>query len=257
MKAIGVFDSGMGGLTVWRELRRLMPEESLLYYADGAHCPFGNKPPEEVRGYVVAGVEALMEQGVKMVVLACNAATATAVDYLRATYDIPFVGMEPAVKPAAQRTQSGVIGILATKATLESDIFHRTVQKYASGIRTVASVGEGFVELVESGRIHGPEAHQAVSKALTPLLEAGADQIVLGCTHYPFLIDVIREVIGPRDVQVIDPSPAVAKRTLQVLTEKGLAADKGSVPVYEFLTAADGAYLSRIRQKAAEIASGL
>ena len=195
---IGVFDSGLGGLTVWSELRRRLPRESLLYYGDGKNCPYGDKTREQVTEAVDFAVRRLVDRGVKLIVVACNAATAMAIDHLRAAYPIPFVGLEPAVKPAALSSRSGVIGILATAATLRGKLFRETSRRYEDRVRIIARVGEGFVELVERNRERTEEAYRRVERLLMPMIEAGADRIVLGCTHYPFLSEAMHRVIGDR-----------------------------------------------------------
>jgi len=193
---IGVLDSGVGGLSVLGELRAQLPGESLLYYGDGKNCPYGPKPVGEVIGYVAAGVQLLVERGIKMLVVACNAATATAIDFLRAKYDFPIVGMEPAVKPAVMGTKTGVVGVLATANTLQGELFRATSARYADRAKILSAVGEGFVELVEEDKEDSPEALEAVRAALIPLIEAGADHIVLGCTLYPFLRAAMEKVIA-------------------------------------------------------------
>ena len=235
---IGIYDSGLGGLTVWREVRRLLPEESLLYLGDGKNCPYGSRPREEVRALADVAV-------------ACNTATAAAIDFLRANYAaLPIVGMEPAVKPACQNTRSGVVGVLATERSLEGDLFHRTAARYGRDVTIIAEPGRGFVELVENDLEQTPEADRAVAAAMAGMLARGADQIVLGCTHYPFLIGAIRRAAAGRDVTIIDPAPAVARRTAQLLDARGLRAEAGHRPEYGFLTFADAAYGERLRRKA-------
>ena len=210
---IGIYDSGLGGLTVWREVRRLLPEESLLYLGDGKNCPYGSRPREEVRALADAAVARLVEEGCKLVVVACNTATAAAIDFLRANYAaLPIVGMEPAVKPACRNTRSGVVGVLATERSLEGDLFHRTAARYGRDVTIIAEPGRGFVELVENDLEQTPEADRAVAAAMAGMLARGADQIVLGCTHYPFLIGAIRRAAAGRGVTIIDPAPAVARR---------------------------------------------
>lgn len=254
-RPIAVFDSGFGGLSVWREIRRALPGESLVYFGDGKNCPYGPKPREEVIGYVDAAVRQLIdERGAKMLVVACNAATAAAIDFLRGRYPaLPIVGMEPAVKPAVLTTKTGVVGILATAGTLSGRLFNRTAAQYADRARILTAVGEGFVEIVEAGKEDSPEALAAVEKVLAPMLDAGADRIVLGCTHYPFLEGAMRRVIGARAVELIDPAPAVARRVRSLLDEHGLRAEKGAEAVCDFLTAADEEYLRRLEKKADEI----
>lgn len=248
-RGIGVFDSGLGGLTVWREIRRQLPEESLLYYGDGKNCPYGPRPTAEVCRFASQAVRFLIEKGAKLIVVACNAATAAAIDYLRATYSLPIVGMEPAVKPAVLTTERGVVGILATAAALEGPLFHRTAGQYADRATILTAVGEGFVELVERNAEQSPEALETVRRAVEPLLLGGADRIVLGCTHYPFLIGPLRQVIGERTVGIIDPAPAVARRVGSLLDSCGLRAPAGHVAEYDFYTASDDTYLQRLVEK--------
>lgn len=246
---IAVFDSGQGGLSVWSELYRGLPHESLLYYGDGKNCPYGNQSKEQVTEYVDYAVRRMLAAGVKMIVIACNTATAAAIDYLRATYPVPFVGLEPAVKPAALSSRSGVIGILATAGSLKGRLFQTTAHKYADKVRIIEQVGEGFVELVESNREQSPEAYETVARLLKPMLDAGADRIVLGCTHYPFLADTMRKVIGDRDVQLINPAPAIERRVASLLEQYALTADADHKPEYTFMTSADDVYLARLIAK--------
>lgn len=249
---IGVFDSGMGGLSVWRELRKALPEESVVYYGDGAHCPYGEKPAEEVAGYIDDAVRTLLGAGTKLIVLACNTATMIAVKRLRAAYPVPFVGMEPAIKPAAATTRSGIIGVLATRASLGSDWFGELSGKYATGVRIIPAVGEGFVEAVERGEEETPATRLLVREAVRPVVEAGADRIVLGCTHYPFLAEAIAAEAG-RNVEIIDPAPAIARRTASLLDRHALRAGKGHTPVYTFLSAAGAPYAERLRERASRL----
>lgn len=249
---IGVFDSGIGGLTVWSELYKKLPHESLIYYGDGKNCPYGNQTREQVIGHVDFAVRRLMQRGVKMIVLACNAATAMAIDYLRETYDVPFVGLEPAVKPAAAASKTGVIGILATAATLGGRLFRETSARYADRVKILPQVGEGFVELVEGDRENSPEAQERVALLMEPMIEAGADQIVLGCTHYPFLTETMRRVIAGRGVHLINPAAAVERRVEALLRELALEAPAEHVAEYEFCTSADEAYRQRLIAKSEE-----
>lgn len=250
-RPIGIYDSGLGGLTVWREIRRALPGESLAYLGDGANCPYGSRPREEVQALADAAVARLVELDCKMVVVACNTATAAAIGFLREKYaGMPIVGMEPAVKPACLATRSGVVGVLATERSLDGELFRRTAARYGSGIEVLTYPGTGFVELVEGSREDTPEAEAAVRAAVEPMLARGADQIVLGCTHYPFLIGAIRRAAAGRGVTIIDPAPAVARRTAQLLDARGLRAEAGHRPEYGFLTFADAAYGERLRRKA-------
>lgn len=248
---IGVYDSGLGGLTVWRELRRALPRESLVYLGDGKNCPYGSRPAEEIRTLADRAVATLLDAGCKLVVVACNTATAAAIDFLRTKYSsTPIVGMEPAVKPACLNTRSGVVGVLATARSLEGDLFRRTAARYAEGVEVVAAVGEGFVELVEQDREQTPEAEACVRRAMEEMLRRGADQVVLGCTHYPFLMPLFERIVAGRGVTVIDPSPAVARHVARLLDRCGLRAGEGHAPQYRFLTFGDQTYRRRLERKA-------
>ena len=248
---IGVYDSGLGGLTVWREVRRMLPSESLVYLGDGKNCPYGSRPREEVRRLADKAVASLVAQGCKMVVVACNTATAAAIDFLREKYaPMPIVGMEPAVKPACLNTRSGVVGVLATERSLDGELFRRTAAKYGSGVELITAPGRGFVELVESDRESTPEAEQAVRDAVAVMLEHGADQIVLGCTHYPFLTPVMERIVDGR-AAIVDPSPAVARRVGQLLDRYGLRASADNRPALTFRTFADELYRLRLERKVA------
>lgn len=228
---IGIFDSGVGGLSVFREIRKVLPDERYVYFSDNAHCPYGEKTREYIIDRARAITETLLSKGADVIVVACNTATAAAIADLRERYDVPFIGMEPAVKPAASCTKTGVVGVLATAGTLKADKYLTTRGKYAEEVRFVEHVGEGFVELVENGNTSGAEAEKVVGKSLIPLLEAGADTIVLGCTHYPFLTDIILKVASEhfpdQEISVIDPAPAVARHLLDIMTTEGLIRKDG------------------------------
>ena len=234
MASIGIFDYGSGGLSVYRELRKILPRERYLYFSDNAHCPYGEKSAAYIQDRARVITDILLGMGADIIVVACNTATAAAIATLREEYPaVPFIGMEPAVKPAALGTESGVIGVLATAGTLKGSKYLQTRGQYEDEVKIVEHVGRGFVELVEGGVLDGPEAEATVRASLQPLLDAGADRIVLGCTHYPFLQPVIERLCGP-GVQVIDPAPAVARQTLHVLQEKGIPVGKGpfSIDLY-------------------------
>ena len=222
---IGIFDSGSGGLSVLREILRLLPKEDFIYYADNANCPYGEKTPVFIQNRSKTITEYLLSRGAQIIVVACNTATAAAITTLRNEYSVRFIGMEPAVKPAALSSKTGVIGVLATAGTLKGSKYLTTKGIYEDDVKIVEHVGQGFVELVENGILDGPLAEETVRKSLQPLLDAGADRIVLGCTHYPFLRAVIQRVAGP-DVQIIDPAPAVARHLIEVMKEEGLLTDK-------------------------------
>jgi glutamate racemase len=216
---IGVFDSGLGGLSVVREVRRRLHAEDVLYIADSAHCPYGGKPLAEIRKRSVAVARALIDRGAKLIVVACNTASGAAIDHLRDTFDLPIVGLEPAVKPAAASTAVGRIAVLATPATLRTERFHRLVDNHGAGVDVVKIPCPGFVELVEAGEVEGPRAVATVADALTPAIDAGVDRVVLGCTHYPFLRAVVTQVLG-NGVQVLDSGEAVARQVERVLAER-------------------------------------
>ena len=228
---IGIFDSGVGGLSVFREIRKLLPEERYIYYSDNAHCPYGEKTREYIIDRARAITEFLLSNGADIIVVACNTATAAAISTLREEYPMQFIGMEPAVKPAAAKTRSGVVGVLATAGTLKAEKYLTTRGKYADEVRFVEHVGEGFVELVERGALKGEEAEAIVRRSLLPLLEAGADTIVLGCTHYPFLAETIAKVASEfcpeREISIIDPAPAVAKHLMEIMEEHRLIRNDG------------------------------
>ncbi|MCQ2170686.1 MAG: glutamate racemase [Bacteroidales bacterium] len=243
---IGVFDSGTGGLSVLRELLKAIPDAHYIYYSDNANCPYGDKSPEFVTQRACAISELLMDKGAQLIVVACNTATAAAISTLRAKYSIPFVGMEPAVKPAALGTQSGVIGVLATAGTLKGSLYLDTKQKYNSNVKIIEGVGRGFVELVEEGDLSSAKAEQICRTALQPLLDAGADRIVLGCTHYPFLLSTLRKIAQGYDVTFIDPAPAVAARAAQLLgTEVCACNAKAARPKVELLSSGSTEALER------------
>ena len=234
MASIGIFDSGAGGLSVYRELVKVLPRERYLYFSDNAHCPYGEKTAQYIQERGRTITEVLLGLGADIIVVACNTATAAAIATLRAEYPaVPFIGMEPAVKPAALGTRSGVIGVLATAGTLKGSKYLNTRGLYQDNVKIVEHVGQGFVELVENGILDGPEAEATVRASLQPLLDAGADTIVLGCTHYPFLQPLIERLAGP-EVKVIDPAPAVARQTVRILQERGIPTGEGpfSVDLY-------------------------
>ncbi len=224
---IGVFDSGVGGLSVLRELRRALPSERLIYFADSAYCPYGGKPQSQILARCSAVTESLLAENVKLIVVACNTATIAAVEQLRATYPLPFVGMEPAVKPAVAATRSGVVGVLATGAALGGEKFHRLLKAHARGVRVITQPCPGLVEHVERGDVDSPEVRALLGRYLRPLLDAGADVLVLGCTHYPFLRSAIAGIVGP-EVLLLDTGEAVARQARRVLErEQLLDADQG------------------------------
>lgn len=248
---IGVYDSGFGGLSVWRELHRALPRESLIYLGDGKNCPYGTKSEEQIRELAERAVGDLVERGCKMVVVACNTATAAAIEYLRERFShIPIVGLEPAVKPACAMTRSKVVGVMATERSLVGRKFLSTLERYGQGVEVLKVVGEGFVEAVEADAEQEPRTEELVRRAVEPMIERGADVIVLGCTHYPFLGDVIRRVVGDREVAVIDSGEAVEKRVESLLDKFDLRCAEDNSPKLEFLSYADEEYRARLERKA-------
>ncbi|MBM7855551.1 glutamate racemase [Desulfohalotomaculum tongense] len=218
---IGIFDSGVGGLSIAKEIRQLLPNEDLLYYADSAYCPYGEKPPEVIKQRVYLLSDFLLSKGAKMLVVACNTASIVSLDDMRKKYRVPVVGVEPAVKPAVAATKTGTIGVLATGVTLSGDRFSSLVKCFGSKTKVVTQPCPGLVELVENGNINSAETEKLLSKYIKPLLEQNADTIVLGCTHYPFLKSKIQELAGP-GIKVLDTGKPVARQTARVLNEFGL-----------------------------------
>ncbi|MEL6255879.1 MAG: glutamate racemase [Bacteroidota bacterium] len=216
---VGIFDSGFGGLSVWKECKALLPKEQFIYIADQAYCPYGPKSQEAIlqRGRELSHF--FIQKGVKLIVIACNTATAAAIKQLREEFPIPFVGMEPAIKPAALASKTGHIGILATAGTFAGQHFKNTREKFAQDVELHIQVGEGLVELVESGKIKGAECRAVLEPFLLPMKDKRIDQLVLGCTHYPFLSKAISDILGNK-VNLIDPAPAVARQLKRLLIEK-------------------------------------
>lgn len=228
---IGIFDSGTGGLSVFKEIRKLLPEERYIYFSDNAHCPYGEKSREYIIERSREITRFLLDKGCDIIVVACNTATAAAIAVLREEFPIRFIGMEPAVKPAVKSTRTGVVGVLATAGTLKADKYLNTREKFSEGVKITEHVGQGFVELVEKGCLTGREAEDVVRASLKPLLDEGADRIVLGCTHYPFLWDTIAKIASElypeREIEIIDPAPAVARHLLETMKTEGLIRKDG------------------------------
>jgi len=214
---ISIFDSGVGGATVLRQLHTLLPYEDLLFLADQANCPYGPRPAAELRALAAANTRWLLARGAKLIVVACNTASAAALHWLRAAFtEVPFVGMVPAVKPAAEQTRSGVVGVLATTATIQGELLDEVVMRWAGATTVVRQACPGLVEQIEAGALDAPATTALLAHYLHPLLAVGADTIVLGCTHYPFLIPQIQHIAGPT-VRLIDAAPAVARQAARVL----------------------------------------
>jgi glutamate racemase len=232
---IGVFDSGVGGISVLREIRRELPHEDLLYVADSAHAPYGDKPTEVIVQRALAVTEFLLTQGAKAVVVACNTATGAAAQALRGRYRIPIIAMEPAVKPAVAHTRSGVVGVLATSQTLASHNFVRLLGRFNAGAEVLVQPCPGLVERVEAGDLEGEATRALLAAYLTPLLAQGADTLVLGCTHYPHLRPLIADLAGP-EVLIMDSGAAVARQVRRRLEEAGLLAAEGRTGTEQFWT---------------------
>jgi glutamate racemase len=237
---IGLFDSGVGGLSVWREIAAQLPQENTLYFADQIHIPYGPRSLEQIRSFSEAITRYLIDQGCKLIVVACNTASAAALKYLRAAFpEVPFVGMEPAVKPAAEHTRTGVVGVMATPATFQGELFASVVERFANGVKLINQICPGLVEQIEAGQLDAPETVALLDRFLAPIRSGGADTIVLACTHYPFVIDAIRQ-LAP-GIDVIDPAPAIARQINRVLSERGLLASAEQIGQHRFVTSGDRA----------------
>jgi glutamate racemase len=234
---IGVFDSGVGGLSVLREIRRELPGEGLLYVADSGYAPYGDKSTELIEARSIAIVEFLLSQNAKAIVVACNTATGVAIGTLRARFSLPIIAMEPAVKPAVTHTKSGVIGVLATSRTIASDNFARLHERFGADVKILMQACPGLVEQVETGDLSSHETRALIGQYVSPLLEQGADTLVLGCTHYPFLAALIREIAGPA-VAIIDPSAAIARELRRRLAGADLLSIENRAGTEQFWTSA-------------------
>src|SRR5512138_360105 len=232
---IGVFDSGIGGISVLREIRRQLPQESVIYFGDQGHIPYGPRPMEQIRDFSEAITNFLLAHDAKIIVVACNAASAAALKYLREKFpNVQFVGMEPAVKPAAEHTQTGKVGVLATPATFQGVLYASVVERFANGVELFQDTCPGLVQQIEQGKLHGRETRQILENALLPMLKKHIDTVVLGCTHYPFVIPLIQRIVG-ENVRVIDPAPAVARQAGRLLEASGMrnpSESKGSLKFY-------------------------
>ncbi len=222
LNPVGVFDSGVGGLSVLRAIRQQLPDEAVIYVADQAHVPYGPRPQEQVRLFSEEITRFLLSQDCKIIVVACNTASASALHSLRQTFpQVPFVGMEPAVKPAAETSRSGVVGVLATPATFQGALYASVIERFARGVTVLQHTCPGLVAQIEAGDLASEKTRCILEDALLPMLDQGIDTVVLGCTHYPFVIPLIEAISGPT-VRVIDPAPAVARQVERLLKERGL-----------------------------------
>lgn len=236
---IGVFDSGVGGLSVLRSIRSALPREPILYLADQAHVPYGPRPLEQVKGFAEGITRYLLGQGAKLVVVACNAASAAALKHLREVFsEVPFVGMEPAVKPAVEHTRTGRVGVLATPATFQGMLYASVIERFANGVSIFQNTCPGLVMEIEAGNQDTSQVRSILEEALQPMLVQGIDTVVLGCTHYPFVIPLIEEIAGP-GVRVIDPAPAIARQVTRLLEERELLNPGGKPGTTRFLTTGD------------------
>lgn len=238
---IGIFDSGMGGISVLRAIREQMSEESIIYFGDQGHVPYGSRTMEQIQNLSEAITRFLLNQGAKIIVVACNTASAAALKKLRETFPhVQFVGMEPAVKPAAEHTRTGKVGVLATPATFQGALYASVVERFANGVELLQHTCPGLVQQIEQGNLDGADTCRILQDALLPMLEKKIDTVVLGCTHYPFVIPLIQEIVGEH-VRVIDPAPAVAKQTERLLEARGMRSKPGSKGNVRFYTSGEPA----------------
>lgn len=242
---IGIFDSGIGGTSIWREVTALLPHENTIYLADSKNAPYGEKPANTIVEFSIKNTEYLLQQGCKLIIVACNTATTNTIELLRKKYDVPFIGIEPAIKPAALKTLTKSIGILATKGTLSSSLFSKTSIEFTSNINVIEKEGKGIVKLIESGKIHSDEMTQLLHQYLYPMLEENIDHLVLGCTHYSYLIPQIQKIIGTK-VTIIDSGLAVAKQTNTILEKHKLKNSPLNNKSHQFLTNVNSIVLRNI-----------
>ena len=246
---IGVYDSGVGGLSVLRALHSQLPFEATLYFADQAKVPYGERPLEEVRQLAEGVTRMMMHEGAKLIVIACNTASAAALKHLRDLYPkFPFVGMEPAVKPAAEQTLSGKVGVLATPSTFQGELYASVVERFAKDVQIFEATCPGLVKQIERGYLQTPLTRRILQQALQPMLAEGVDTLVMGCTHFPFVIPLIQQIAG-EGVRVIDPAPAIARQTERVLTQHNLLRSPAAEPTQRYLTSGDPSRFSRLLEQ--------
>jgi glutamate racemase len=242
--SIGLFDSGVGGTSIWKEIHQLLPHENTIYLADSKNAPYGKRSKQEIIDLSCKNVDALLEQNCKIIVIACNTATTNAIKELRNKYDVPIIGIEPAIKPAANLSETQTIGILATKGTLNSDLFNRQVESYTN-VKILEQVGYGLVELIEKGQIDSEEMRNLLKIYLRPMIKANMDYLVLGCSHYPYLIPTIKKII-PSHIKIIDSGEAVARQTKSILEENELLNNSKNKSTQLFYTNGDPTVLKNI-----------
>ncbi|MFT7072066.1 glutamate racemase [Patiriisocius sp. Uisw_017] len=242
---IGIFDSGVGGTSIWKEINQLLPLENTIYLADSINAPYGNKTSEEIISLSKKNTELLIQKGCKIIVVACNTATTNAISLLRSTYDIPIIGIEPAIKPAALNSSTKCVGILATKGTLSSDLFHKTSQAFAKDIKIIEVIGEGLVPLIEDGAIHSDDMRSLLKIYTAEMIREDIDYLVLGCSHYPYIIPELQKIL-PSNVKIIDSGLAVAKQTKNVLETLNLLNSSEEKPTLDFYVNANKKTLTEI-----------
>lgn len=252
-KPIGIFDSGVGGTSVFKEIHQLLPNESIIYLADSFNAPYGNKSSEEIKNLSEKNTRFLISMNCKLIIVACNTATTNAIGYLRSNFNLPFIGIEPAIKPAALQSKTGSIGILATKGTLASDLFHKTTNLYSNNIKVVEQTGAGIVELIESGKLYSEDMHNLLKTYLQPMILANIDHLVLGCTHYPYLIPMLKELL-PENVKIIDSGEAVARQTKNILIHNQLLNTSEDQPNISFYTNTNPAVLKQLLENKYSVA---
>lgn len=246
---VGVFDSGVGGLSVLREICKTIPSVSVIYVADQMHVPYGPRPAAEVRAFSIEITRFLLSRGARLIVVACNTASAVALKELRNLWpEVPFVGMEPAIKPAAEATHTGVVGVLATPATFQGELYASVVERFAGGVKILQDTCPGLVNQIEAGELDSPATESILRRALEPMLAQGLDTVVMGCTHYPFVIPLIQRITGPM-VRVIDPAPAVARQAERLLRDRGWLEAHSGMSAREMFTSGDpGKFSDLLRQ---------
>lgn len=242
---IGIFDSGVGGTSIWKEIVELMPAENTIYLADSKNAPYGKRSKDEIIALSIKNTEKLLSLHCKIIVVACNTATTNAIKVLRERYDVPFIGIEPAIKPAALQTKTKKVGVLATKGTLSSALFTKTSDLYAQHIEVIEVIGSGLVELIENNNIGTPQMYDLLQSYLDPMIQQGIDHLVLGCSHYPYLTKVLKTLL-PDHVIIIDSGEAVAKQTKHILEQRKLLNSKNQPGRHTFFTNGSASILSQI-----------
>lgn len=245
-RPIGIFDSGLGGLSVYQKIRALLPAEDIIYFADSAYCPYGTRPPHEINQRCEVIAARLLELGAKVIVVACNTASSVSIWHLREMFPaVSFIGLEPAVKPAVEYTRSGKVGVLATPRTVAGERLRWLIEHFAGGVEVHSVAATGLVELVEAGVLQGEAVTRALQPLLDPMIEIGVDGVVLGCTHYPFLRDEIQRYVGP-GIRVIDSGEAIARRTKFLLEQDDALTDRAQLGSFRLMTSGDDAVVGDV-----------